>query len=229
MRRESVWRPVLLLAALMTMPLQASAWEEEVVMRFILANNPLLRAYRSVTTEYVPPSDTLNRILEYTSLYGSAGIGGTDYRDDPFILTAGVQIRIPLASTQERRNHAQKAVEEVRAIDELRRRVMTDIAALRQHEADMAATEQRLRFYSDKSGWLQKRVDEGYGEVEKLWEIGQKLNEERSAREKLRILIDSQRYQVAHYAGRQWQALLEYLEGKSTLLDLSKVKEGEHG
>jgi len=97
MRRDSVWRPVLLLAVLMTTPLQAIAWEEEAVVQFILANNPLLRAYRTVTAEYIPPSDTLSRLLEYTSLYGSAGVGGTDYRDDPVIVTAGVQIRIPLA------------------------------------------------------------------------------------------------------------------------------------
>jgi len=100
---------------------------------------------------------------------------------------------------------------------------------LRRHEADLAATTRRLAFYKDKSGWLQKRVDEGYDEVEKLWEIGQKLNEERSAAEKLRILIDSQRYQVAHHAGKQWEILLRYLQGKVTLLDLSKVMEGGHG
>lgn len=108
-----------------------------------------------------------------------------------------------------------KVVEETRTIDEIRAKVLGDIAQLRQHEADLAATSKRLQFYGDKSGWLQKRVKEGYDEdVSKLWDIGQKLNEERAASERLGILIASQQYQVAHYAGELWPVLLAYLQGK---------------
>ncbi|MEA3278163.1 MAG: hypothetical protein U9Q81_23325 [Pseudomonadota bacterium] len=59
-------------------------------------------------------------------------------------LQAGVQINIPLASTKERREHALKMVEETRAMDGLRSKVLADIASLRQHEAGLEAPETRL-------------------------------------------------------------------------------------
>ncbi len=195
----------------------AWAWEEQQALDFIMAHNPLLRAYRVVTTEYTPKDSTWDRVMEYTSVYGRAGAGGTDFRDQPFVLQAGVQISIPIASTKERRERAQKAVEEIRAIDEIRGKVLSDIAQLRQHEADLEASERRLKFYEDKSGWLQKRQKQGYEDVAVLWDIGQKLNEERAAAERLRVLVGSQRYQVANYAGERWEALLGYLEGKAGL------------
>ncbi|MCP3870764.1 MAG: hypothetical protein GY703_22260 [Gammaproteobacteria bacterium] len=209
--------PFLIAVLMLSQPMAASAWEEQPVLEFILANNTLLRAYRTVTDQYTPPDDTVDRMLEYTSVYGRTGIGGTDFRDQPFILQAGIQINIPLASTKEKRAHAMKAVEETRTIDEIRAKVLGDIAQLRQHEADLAATRKRLKFYEDKSGWLQKRVKDGYDEVTELWNIGQKLNEERAASERLGILVSSQQYQVAHYAGDQWQILLAYLKGKGAL------------
>ena len=211
-------RMILCLIAALVYPLSVSAWEEQPVLEFILSNNPLLRAHHRVTTQYAPPGDTMSRLREYTSIYGKAGAGGTDFNDEPFVLQAGIQINIPLASTNEKRTHAMKVVEETRTIDEIQAKVLGDIAQLRQHEADLAATDKRLKFYGDKSGWLQKRVKEGYDEdVSKLWDIGQKLNEERAASERLKILIASQRYQVAHYAGERWPILLAYLQGKGSL------------
>jgi len=204
-------------ALMLVQPMAASAWEEQPVLEFILANNTLLRAYRTVTTQYTPPSDTVSRMMEYTSVYGRTGIGGTDFRDEPLILQAGVQINIPLASTKEKQVYAMKAVEETRTIDEIQGKVLGDIAQLRQHEADLAATNKRLKFYSDKSSWLQTRVNEGYDEVTQLWDIGQKLNEERAAAGRLQILVASQQYQVSHYAGDRWQILLAYLKGEGAL------------
>ena len=125
---------------------------------FILVHNTLLRAYRVVTEEYTPPGGVMDRVKQYTSLYGRAGAGGTDYIDQPFVIQAGIQIVIPLTSTKERREQAMKAVEETRAMDEIRGKALADIAKLRQHEADLSAAETRLKFYEDKSGWLQKRV-----------------------------------------------------------------------
>jgi hypothetical protein len=55
------------------------------------------------------PSGVMARMKEYTSAYGRAGVGGTDFlseSEQPFVLQAGVQISIPLASTKERREHA---------------------------------------------------------------------------------------------------------------------------
>lgn len=225
MRKDSLWWPVLL--ATLLLPLKSHAWEEQVVLEFILANNTLLRAYHDATIEYIPPKDTMTQMLEHTSVYGRAGVGGTDFRDQPFVLQAGIQISIPLASTKEKRTYAMKAVEEIRAIEELRSKVLLDIAQLRQHEADLAATNKRLKFYEDKSGWLQERVNQGYDEVAKLWDIGQKLNDERAGSDRLEILVSSQRYQVSHYAGSLWQKLLLYLQDKSKLLNLSNT--GRYG
>lgn len=205
--------------ALALLPLQAFAWDEQRVLEFIVANNPVLHSYRTVGAEYRPPAETLDRLIEYTSIYGKAGLGGTDYQDSGVVLQAGVQIAIPLASTRERRDFALKAQEEVRAIDQVKAKVVADIVRLREHEADLAATERRIEFYGDKSGWLQQRVKDGFDDVAALWDIGQKLNEERAASDKLTILVGSQRYQLAQHAGDQWQVLLAYLEGAGELGD----------
>ena len=182
--------------------------------------NPVLLAQRTVTAEYTPPSGVMARMREYASAYGRAGVGGTDFLsgdDEPFVLQAGVQISIPLASTKERREHALKYVEETRAMAEVRSKVLVDIASLRQHEADLGASEVKLEFYESKSGWLQKRVEDGFSDSVELWDMGQKLHEERAAAERLRTLAASSRYQLASYAGEQWQVLLAYLEGKGSL------------
>ena len=94
---------------------------------------------------------------------------------------------------------------------------MADIARLRQHEADLAASERKLSFYEDKSGWHQERWKQGYEDVAVLWDIDQKLNEERAAAERLRVLGVFQQYQVANYAGERWETLLDYLEGEGDL------------
>jgi hypothetical protein len=204
----------------------ASAWDEQQALDFIKAHNPVLKSYRDVGKKYRPPAKTLDRMLEYTSLYGRAGAGGTDYLDNPLTLQAGVQISIPLSSTMEQREFALKAQEEIRAIDQLKSRVLADIAKLREHEADLAAVQRRITFYSDKSEWLQQRVKDGLAEVTELWDIGQKLNDERATSDKLIILVDSQRYQLAHYSGEQWPRLLAYLTDDVPLADatVSQVK-----
>ncbi|MEA3276494.1 MAG: hypothetical protein U9Q81_14640 [Pseudomonadota bacterium] len=190
-----------LAALLLFFPALAWGWEEQQVLEFIMAHNPLLRAYRVVTTEYTPRESVMDRVMEYTSVYGRAGAGGTDFRDQPFIVQAGVQLSIPLASTKEKREFAMKAVEETRAMDEIRGKALVEIAELRQNEADLQSTETRLKFYEDKSAWLQKRVKDGYEEVDALWSIGQQLHEERAGTERLRTLVASQQYQLANYAG----------------------------
>jgi hypothetical protein len=204
----------------MALALGARAWEEQRVLEFVMVNDPVVRAQRTVTDEFTPPSGVMARMQEYTSAYGRAGVGGTDFlsgEDQPFVLQAGVQISIPLAGAKERREHALKMVEETRAMDEIRGKVLADIASLRQHEADLEASETRLKFYESKSEWLQKRVKEGFSDSAELWDIGQKLHEERVTAERLLVLAASARYQLASYAGEQWQVLLGYLEGKGEL------------
>jgi hypothetical protein len=50
--------------------------------------------------------------------------------------------------------------------------------------------------------------------VAELWNIGQKLHEDRAATERLRALLSAQQYQLANFAGEQWQTLLGYLRGR---------------
>jgi hypothetical protein len=124
-------------------------------------------------------------------------------------------VNIPLASPSEQREFAQQALAEATRIDEVRGRALTDLAKLRELEAERAAVRERLDFQKSKADWVQERIKKGYeGDVDKLWESAQKQNAEAAALKKLDLLLDAQRRQVAHYAGEQWQPLLEYLSGK---------------
>jgi hypothetical protein len=172
-----------------------------------------------LTREHVPQK-TWERILERTSIFArvSTDSGTLQSSDDGFLTTgttAGIQINVPLGSRKPTQEHAQKALEEVKAIDQVRGEALEIMEQLRQHEADLAAAEMRLKFCKDKLGWTERRLKEGYDEVEKLWDAGEKHNEEKQAKiEKLARLIASQRRKLAMYAGDGWQELLGYLEGR---------------
>ena len=201
-------------------PALAAAWEEEPALAFILAYHPVVAAQRQATAAYQPPS-TLRRVLEHTSVYVRAASGtsstvsdsGDTTTSDP--LTVGIQVNIPLASPREQREYAQQALAEATRIDEVRNRALTDLAKLRELEAERAAVRARLEFQKSKADWVQERIGKGYeGDVEKLWESAQQQNAEAAALQRLDLLLAAQRRQVAHYAGEQWQPLLDYLSGK---------------
>ena len=162
-------------------PTLAGAWEEEPALAFILAYHPVVTAQRDVATAYRPPSLT-RRVMEHTSFYVRAASGmsstvsesGDTTTSSP--LTVGIQVNIPLASPREQREFAQQALAEATRIDEVRNRALTDLAKLRELEAERAAV-----------------------------------------RERLDGLIDSQRRQVAHTAGDQWEPLLNYLADQGRL------------
>lgn len=201
-------------------PALAVAWDEEQALSFIVAHSPLLQAQHAVVTAYRPPK--LGRqLLEHTSVFVRAASGtsttvsetGDTTTSDA--VTAGIQINIPLASPREQREYAQQALAEANKIDEVRGRALTDIAKLRELEAERAASRERLDFQKSKSDWLQERIKTGFeGEVEKLWETAQKQNTEAAAAKRLDLLIDAQRRQVAHHAGEKWRPLFDYLSGK---------------
>ena len=69
----SRFEPYLIAAWLAAQFLSALAWAEQQTMEFIMAHNPVFRSYRIATAEYAPATDTMGRMLEYTSLYGKAG------------------------------------------------------------------------------------------------------------------------------------------------------------
>ena len=209
-----------LLFALLGWPALAGAWEEEQALAFILAWHPVVAAQRGATATYQPPTWT-RRVMEHTSVFVRAASGtsstvsesGDTTTSTP--VTVGIQVNIPLASPREQREYAQQALAEATRIDEVRSRALTDLAKLRELEAEQAAVRERLDFQKSKADWIQERIKKGYeGDVEKLWETAQKQNAEAAAIKRLELLLDAQRRQVAHYAGEHWQPLLDYLSGK---------------
>lgn len=215
--------PRVLLSGLLWLPLGAWAWEEEQVLEYIMASNPLIQAHQSITQAYAPPSKT-RWVLEHTSVYARAATGTSSTISQEgettvsMPMTVGIQVTIPLASPKEQREFAEKHAQEMAKLDEVRNRVLQDLAQLRQHEANLVAAEAQREFFSKKSEWLQGRVNQGYDEAEVLWDNSQKLNAFSAETMKLRLLIDSQHQQLAHYAGEQWKGLLAYLQGKDKRL-----------
>ncbi len=215
--KRALWLGVLWLPAV------AGAWEEEPALAFILAYHPVVTAQRAVATAYQPPSLT-RRVMEHTSVFVRAASGtsstvsegGDTTTSSP--LTVGIQVNIPLASPREQREFTQQALAEATRIDEVRSRALTDLAKLRELEAEHAAVRERLDFHRSKADWLQERIQKGYeGDVEKLWETAQKQNAEAAAVKRLELLLDAQRRQVAHTAGAQWEPLLKYLADRGQL------------
>lgn len=205
---------------LLLWPALAGAWEEEQALAYILAYNPVVAAQRGATATYQPPSLT-RRVMEHTSVFVRAASGtsstvsesGDTTTSTP--VTVGIQVNIPLSSPKEQREYAQQALAEATRIDEVRGRALTDLAKLRELEAEQAAVRERLDFQKSKADWIQERIKKGYeGDVEKLWETAQKQNAEAAAIKRLELLLDAQRRQVAYYAGEHWQPLLDYLIGK---------------
>ena len=195
-------------------PFQAFAWEDDVVLTFINRVNPILRAQRNVSQAYAKP-DTVTWALQNTSLSGRLGFGGTDFRDNTYTAYGGLQINIPLSSIREEREQALKLVAETKAVVEIQTKVIQDIAQLRTFESELEASEVRRKFLKQKAAWLKDRIDKGYSsEIDKLWQIGSKLNTEDALVAKIAVLAKTQRYKLAKYAGTEWKTLLAYLEGR---------------
>jgi hypothetical protein len=142
--------------------------------------------------------------------------GGETTTADP--LTVGIQVTIPLASPRERREFAQQALAESVRVDPMRNRALSDLAQLRELEAERAAVGERLDFYQAKADGLQERIAKGYeGDVGALWDVAQKQNTEAAAVRRLDRLIDAQRRQVAHHAGDRWKPLFDDLAERRPL------------
>ncbi|HRF63904.1 MAG TPA: hypothetical protein PK708_13605 [Candidatus Competibacter sp.] len=205
-------------------PALASAWDEEQALAYILAYHPVVTAQHRATAAYQPPK-LGRRLLEHTSVFvraasgSSATVSETGDTTTSDAVTVGIQLNIPLASPREQREYAQQALAESVRIDEVRGRALTDMAKLRELEAEQAAIRERLSFYKSKADWMQERIRKGYeGDVEKLWATAQQQNAEAAAVKRLDGLIDAQRRQIAHYAGERWRPLLDYLSGKKRAL-----------
>ena len=200
------------------LPFRAMAWEDDKVVSFVNQANPIIQAQHNVTRAYKKP-DTVTWALQNTSLSGRLGYGGTDFRSDPYTAYGGLQINIPLSSIKEDREQAVKLVAEARETEDMGTKVIIDIAQLRSLEAELVATTVKQKFLKEKAAWLKKRIDEGYSsEMDQLWDIGSKLNDEDAVIAKINVLANTQRYKLAKYAGPEWKTLLAYLEGKAGAL-----------
>lgn len=194
------------------------AWEDDVVLSFISQVNPVIHAQRNVSKAYAEP-DTVTWALRNTSLSARLGYGGTEFRDDPYTAYGGLQFNIPLSSIKEEREQALKLAAEAKEMEDLHTRVIMDMAQLRSLESELAASDVKRKFLKEKAAWLKKRIEEGYSsEMDQLWTIGDKLNSEDAMVAKATVLINTQRYKLAKYAGSEWQTLLAYLEGKTQTL-----------
>ncbi len=200
-------------------PFRVVAWEDETVLSFISRANPIIQAQHNVSRAYEKP-DPVSWALQNTSLSGRLGYGGTDFRNTPYTAYGGLQISIPLSSIKEDREQALKLVAEAKETEDMHTKVIADIAQLRTLESELAASEVKRKFLKEKAAWIKKRIDEGYSsEMDQLWDIGSKLNDEDAVVAKINVLADTQRYKLAKYAGAEWKALLAYLEGKNDSLE----------
>ena len=137
-------------------PALAMAWEEEQALAFIVAHSPLLQAQRAVVAAY-QPSSFGRQLAEHTSVFVRAASGtsstisetGDTTTTTP--VTVGIQLNIPLSSPKERREYAQQALAEATKIDDVRGRALTDLAKLREMEAERAAVRERLDFQKAKA------------------------------------------------------------------------------
>ena len=213
---------IITIAGLILIGTEALAWEEQEVLAYIMAHNPLIRAHQDVTREYSPPGP-MRRVLEGTSVFARFASGGTASTNvdgsttttDP--LTFGLQVTIPLASPKEEREWAVQAMGLVQQIEEIRAQVLVEIANLRQTEAELAAASTRLEFFTEKVNWSKERLNRGYDNADVLWEVTQSKMEHSAEADRLQVLLDSQQYRVASYAGNEWQTLLSYLKGNGRL------------
>lgn len=212
-----------MLKVTLLMPLSAIAWEDAQVLAFIEHTNPVIRSQKDVSEVYAVPS-ALNWVLENTTFSGKAGVGGTDFRDDPYTVYGGIQFNIPLSSRKEEREQAVKIVAEQKAIEGINTRVMTDMAKLRLLESELEASKVRREFFQKKAKWVKERIDQGFtSDMDKLWTLAEKINTEDALVTKNTLQSQTQRHRLARYAGEQWQRLLAYLKGDDQALG------GNHG
>ena len=199
-------------------PFQVIAWEDEIVLSFISQVNPLIQAQKDVSNAFTQPN-ALTWALRNTSLSGRLGLGGTDFRDDPYTVFGGLQINIPLSSIKEEREQAMKRVSEVKAMDIISSKVIADIVKMRTLESELIASEVRRKFLKEKAKWIKQRIEKGYSsEMNELWTIGSKLNTENALIAKVDVLATTQRYKLSKYAGAEWKTLLAYLKGQGNAL-----------
>lgn len=190
------------------------SWDEEQVLEFAMAHNPMILAQREVTQTYTPASSLKDRLKENTEWYTQVGAGGTEFQTGRMVAFTGLRVSIPLSSPKEERQFAEKLQQETARIEEIRNQVLTDMGQLRKYEADLIAAELERNFADGNYVMVEGRVKQGLEEAGALAAALQKLNTAVADTVKLRLLIIAQRQQLAQRAGDRWKDLLAYLSGK---------------
>jgi len=207
-----------LLILLSLNPSLSFAWEDTELLQFIMRNNPVLQSHHYVVEEYQVPNNWLDKAKNGTSFVARATAGGSEYDGGATsTVFGGVSISIPLSSVTERKEVALKRLNMAVATDNMKDRILSEVAKLRQMEADLEESTIQSQFWRDKLDWAQKRVEQGYSGQEELWTIGQKINTVKAAIAKLNIKIKTQQHILSHYAGENWETVLAYLQDKGKL------------
>lgn len=190
------------------------SWDEEQVLDFAMAHNPMILVQRQVTQTYTPASSLSERLKESAEWYTQIGAGGTEFQAGRMVAFTGLRVSIPLSSPKEERQFAEKLQQETAKIEEIRNQVLTDMNQLRKYEADLVAAELERNFADGNYLMVEGRVKQGLDTAEALAAALQKLNTAVANTVKLKLLIIAQRQQLAQRAGERWKDLLAYLSGK---------------
>lgn len=190
------------------------SWDEEPVLAFAMAHNPMILVQREVTQTYTPASSLKDRLKENAEWYTQVGAGGTEFQAGRMVAFTGLRVSIPLSSPKEERQFAEKLQQETAKIEEIRNQILTDMNQLRKYEADLIAAEMEQNFADGNYLMVESRVNKGYEDTEALAAALQKLNTAVADTVKLKLLIIAQRQQLAQRAGDKWKDLLAYLSGK---------------
>ncbi len=206
-----------LLLLLSLNPSLAIAWEDADLLSYIMQNNPVMQSHKNVVDEYSLSKTWMDRIKKGTTIVARATAGGSEFVDSSSTVFGGVNISIPFSTENERRDRALKRLNRATASDELKSRILADMAKLRQMEADLEASNIQIKFWRDKLEWTKKRIEQGYSEQSELWDIGQKINTEKASIARLKINIKNQQFILSRFAGETWKVVLDYLRDNGKL------------
>lgn len=160
----------------------------------------------------------MDRIEKGSSLVARLTAGGSEFTENvSSTVFGGINISIPLSTEMERRERALKQLSRATASDDMKSRILADVAKLRQMEAENEGSNIQIKFWRDKLEWTKKRLTQGYSNQNDLWTIGQKINSVKATLSKLRINIKTQQHILSRYAGEQWKIVLDYLKNKGQL------------
>ena len=206
-----------LLLLLSLSPSLSHAWEDTELLNYIMKTNPVMQSHQLVVDEFQGSKGWMERIEKGSSFVARVTAGGSEFTDASNTVFGGINISIPLSTESERRERALKQLSRATASDDMKSRILADVAKLRQMEAELEGSNIQIKFWRDKLEWTKKRLQEGYAKQSDLWNIGQKINASKATITKLLINIKTQQHILSRFAGDQWEIALAYLKDQGKL------------